>query len=170
MAEPRYIITGASSGIGAALALRLAKDGSSLGLIARRPERLEDVAQACREHGVTVATRLADVPNHDGLKAAILELDDALEGADVLISNAGVAIPTPAIGGEIEDIKTVIDVNLTGALAAIHAILPRFLERKAGQVVGVASVAGYRGLPGSGSYSASKAGFIAALESMRVEL
>lgn len=170
MSEPSYIITGASSGIGAALALRLAADGSNLGLIARREERLEDVAQACRKHGVNVGTRLADVTKHAGLKSAILELDDVLEGADVLISNAGVAIPTPADEGEVADIQTVIDVNLTGALAAIYSILPRFRERGAGQAVGIASVAGYRGLPGSSAYCASKSGFITALESLRLEL
>jgi NADP-dependent 3-hydroxy acid dehydrogenase YdfG len=164
-------LTGASSGIGEALAIELAKRGAILGLLARRPELLERVRCECERTGGTALSIVCDVTDHARIIAAANKLRKEFGHIDILVANAG-------IGGNDEEtrgldpvaVKRVIDINLLGAVNAIHAVLPEMLERGSGHLVGISSLAGSRGLPKSAAYSASKAGLNAYFESVRLDI
>lgn len=164
-------LTGASSGIGEGLALALAKRGAVLGLVARRREMLEDLADRCRKLGGTARVFALDVTDETSVAEAADEMRSEFGRIDILIANAG-------IGGNDEDtrsyrplsVKKVIDINLLGAVNAVHAVVPQMVERGSGQLVAISSLAGFRGLPKSAAYSASKAGMTAFFESLRLDL
>lgn len=164
------LITGASSGIGAELARQLAANGARVGLTARRQELLEQIVGAIRNAGGIAACAPADALNHHATRRAITQLASDLGPVDTLIANAGLGNTTRASRFSADAINTIVQVNLVGAAVAIEAVLPAMLERCSGQIVGISSLAGYRGLPGSSGYCASKAGLTAMLEAMRVEL
>jgi NAD(P)-dependent dehydrogenase (short-subunit alcohol dehydrogenase family) len=165
-------ITGASSGIGKALALELAGRGYDLFLCARRLEALEAVRAdvAGRSPGRRVELRRLDVTDSDDVAAAIAEAAEALGRLDIVIANAGVG-SSPRVGsGDMERNRQIVETNLTGAIATVDAAVALFRRQGgAGRVVGISSVAGVRGLPGSASYSASKAGVTVYLEAVRAE-
>jgi NAD(P)-dependent dehydrogenase (short-subunit alcohol dehydrogenase family) len=165
-------ITGASSGIGRALALELAARGSDRFLTARRLDALEAVREEVtrRSPERRVEVRQLDVTDSDDVAAAIGEAGDALGRLDVVIANAGVG-DSPRVGsGDMERNRRIVETNLTGAIATVDAAVALFRRQGgAGQVVGISSVAGVRGLPGSASYSASKAGVSVYLEAVRAE-
>jgi NADP-dependent 3-hydroxy acid dehydrogenase YdfG len=164
------LLTGASSGIGEALAIALAKQGAILGLLARRKELLERLKKDCEKVGGTARVLACDVTNEDAVLAAAEELFHEFDRVDILIANAGVG------GNNAETrslqplaVKKVIDINLMGAVNSVHAVLPRMLKRGSGQLVAISSLAGFRGLPKSAAYSASKAGMTAFFESVRLD-
>lgn len=164
----RVIITGASAGIGAALARRYAGSGATLGLIARRKTALERVA-------ATANTRCEiyplDVRDAAALAAAACDFIAKHGCPDIVIANAGISLGT--LTGHAEDIpafQEVLDVNVMGVVKAFQPFLACMRQRGHGVLAGIASVAGYRGLPGAGAYAASKAAAITYLESLRVEL
>ena len=164
----RVIITGASSGIGAALARRYAAAGATLGLIARRRPGLERLAE-----GLAAPHEIYPLDVRDGAAvAAAARAFIARHGCpDIVIASAGVSVGTAA--GHAEDIavfQEVLDTNVMGTVKTFHPFIGCMRSRGSGALVGIASVAGYRGLPGAGAYSASKAAVISALESLRVEL
>ncbi|MFZ1699412.1 MAG: SDR family NAD(P)-dependent oxidoreductase [Pyrinomonadaceae bacterium] len=164
-------LTGASSGIGEALALDLAKRGAILGLLARRKDELEKLKRSCEKNGATARVFAGDVTDEDAVRLAVNDFLIDFGHVDVLIANAG-------IGGNDEEtralkplsVKRVIDTNLMGAVNAVHAVLPYMLERGSGQLVAISSLAGFRGLPRSAAYSASKAGMTAFFESVRLDV
>ena len=164
-------LTGSSSGIGAALALELASRGAVLGLAARRRELLDQLAEQCTEIGGTARTFAVDVTDETAVAAAAEALRSEFGQIDVLIANAG-------IGGNDDDtrsykpasVKKVVDINLLGAVNAVHAVLPQMIERGSGHLVAISSLAGFRGLPKSAAYSASKAGMTAFFESVRLDV
>ena len=158
----RAIITGASSGIGHALARELFGRGWSLALLARREDLLSDLA---KETGADfVACDVTD-------KAAVHEAVRRLGGPfDLAVANAGVSIPGHATRFRIDEAEQVMRVNYLGMLYLFDAVIPSMVERKSGRFAGVASVAGLRGIPAAGPYSASKAAMQAFLEAARVEL
>ena len=164
-------ITGASSGIGEGLALALAKEGAILGLLARREDRLLDLAERCEKAGGIARALPADVTDPSAVEDAFQKFIHEFETIDILIANAG-------IGGNNESTRTyhpssvrkVIDVNLNGAINAVYAALPRMLEQGHGQLVAISSLAGFRGLPKSAAYSASKAGMTTFFESVRLDV
>jgi short-subunit dehydrogenase len=159
---PRTIvITGASSGIGAALALRYAGEGMRLGLVGRDRDRLDRVADACRGLGATVETAAIDVRARDDMAVWLTAFDGAAP-VDLLIANAGVMAGRSARGAiESADAShSLIEINVLGALNAIHPLLPRMIARGAGQLGIVGSLAGFIPLPDSPSYSASKAAIL----------
>ncbi len=163
-------LTGASSGIGEALALALAKRGAVLGLLARRKELLEELAAKCIKAGATARIFACDVTEEMAVQSAADELSTEFGYIDILIANAGIG------GNDAETrslspnaVKKVIDINLLGAVNAVHAVLPGMLERGSGQLVAISSLAGFRGLPKSAAYSASKAGMTAFFESVRLD-
>jgi short-subunit dehydrogenase len=164
-------LTGASSGIGEALAIDLAKRGATLGLVARRREMLEDLADRCRKAGGQARVFPLDVTDESAVYEAAEEIRSEFGRIDVLIANAG-------ISGNDEETKTytpravrqVIDTNLMGAVNAIHAVVPQMVERGSGQLVAISSLAGFRGLPRSAAYSASKAAMTAFFESVRLDV
>ncbi len=164
------IITGASTGIGAALAVEYGRRGHKVGLVARRAELLAEVAEAVRVAGGTAAVAAVDVTNRADLTEGIGRLEALLGPCDLLVANAGSGEPTPAYKSPIDTIERMLDLNVKGVLFAIGAVLPGMVERKAGHITAVSSVAGFRGLPGTGGYSASKAYVTTLLESFRLDL
>ena len=164
-------LTGASSGIGEALAVALAKKGAILGLVARREELLNELAVKCEAVGGTARVFSCDVVDSSALHAAAERFRDEFGHIHIMIANAG-------IGGnnketrdyDPEAVKNLIDVNLLGAVNAIHAVVPAMLERGSGHLIGISSLAGFRGLPKSAAYSASKAGMTAFFESVRLDV
>ncbi len=163
-------ITGASSGIGAELARQLARLGVRVGLTARRAEELEAVARSIRAEGGTAAVAPADAADPEATFAALGRIAEELGPIDLLIANAGVGLGTPGRAFSGEAFERMIGVNLLGLGYALEAVLPGMIERGRGHVVGISSLAAYRGLPGSAGYSASKAGLTALLEGIRPEL
>ena len=164
-------LTGASSGIGEGLAVALAKRGAVLGLAARRKEMLDELAERCKSAGGTARVFALDVTDEEAVFRAADDLRSEFGHIDIMIANAG-------IGGNDEEtrsytpqaVKKVIDTNLLGAVNAVHAVVPQMVERGAGQIVAISSLAGFRGLPKSAAYSASKAGMTAFFESVRLDV
>ncbi len=164
-------LTGASSGIGEGLAVALAKRGAVLGLAARRKEMLDELAERCKSAGGTARVFALDVTDEEAVFRAADDLRSEFGHIDIMIANAG-------IGGNDEEtrsytpqaVKKVIDTNLLGAVNAVHAVVPQMVERGEGQIVAISSLAGFRGLPKSAAYSASKAGMTAFFESVRLDV
>lgn len=167
----RAIITGASSGIGLALARELAARGWDLALLARRGELLETVAQGLRARGSRVAVAACDVADAAAVRDAVRKTEDELGGPfDLAIANAGISVPTHASKFSLTDAEQVLKVNVFGVVYLYDAVIPGMIERGRGRFAGIASVAGLRGLPTAGPYSASKAAVQAFLEAARIEL
>lgn len=164
------IITGASRGIGASIAVELARRGVRVGLTARRADLLESVAEAIRQHGGEAVVSPADASDRQESREAIARLIEAIGPVDLLVANAGIGRSTPAVGFSSDVLDEIIRVNLIGAAVAIEAVLPGMIARKRGHIVGISSLAGYRGLPGSTGYGASKAALSTLLDGMRPEL
>ncbi|OAN52385.1 oxidoreductase [Paramagnetospirillum marisnigri] len=158
----RTWITGAGSGIGEALALRLAAEGHSVIASGRRLEPLTELAG--RGPGITPLA--VDVTDRAAVQAAV----SAMGTIDTAILCAGIHTPTPARSFDADTVRRLMETNLMGAVHCIEALLPAMIARGSGHLVLVASVAGYRGLPTAGGYSASKAGLIALAESLKLDL
>lgn len=164
-------LTGASSGIGEALAIEMAKKGAILGLLARREELLKELAKKCEAVGGKARVFACDVVDAQAVQKSADTLRDEFGRVDILIANAG-------IGGKDKDtqeihpasVKKIIDINLMGAVNAVYAVLPQMLERGGGQLVAVSSLAGVRGLPKSAAYSASKGAMTNLFESIRLDV
>jgi short-subunit dehydrogenase len=164
-------LTGASSGIGEALALELAKRGVLLGLVARRKNELRALADKCEEAGGIARVFACDVTDADAVQAAAYSFREEFGHIDILIANAGIGGNNPETRALQPDaVKKVIDINLLGAANSVYAVLPDMLERGSGQLVAISSLAGVRGLPKSAAYSASKAGMTAFFESVRLDV
>jgi len=164
------LITGASSGIGEALAVEFARRGAAVGLLARREEILRSVAGKVAEAGGRAFAVAVDVSDAAAVQAATMKVREHLGQIDVLVANAGFGEVTLARDFQIEVVTKIISVNLLGAMNSVAAVLPEMLARGSGQIVGISSLAAARGLPGSGAYCASKAALSIFLESLRVEL
>jgi short-subunit dehydrogenase len=164
----RVIITGASSGIGTALAHCYAQRGAVLGLIARRTTELEGLAARLP---VPVHIYPADVRNAAALQAAAADFVGRHGSPDIVIANAGVSTGTlTEFPEDLASFQEVIDINLIGMVKTFQPFIAAMRTAGRGSLVGIASVAGYRGLPGAAAYSASKAAAISYLESLRIEL
>jgi len=167
MAE-RVVITGASAGIGAAMAREYAKRGAVLGLIARRQPELEALAG---ELGGTIAAYAADVRDGPAVAAAAQDFVRRFGAPDVVIANAGVSAGNLThLDDDVQTCQWIFDVNVMGLVKTFQPFLDSMLGSRSGTLVGIASVAGIRGLPGAGAYAASKSAAITYLESLRVEL
>ncbi len=162
------VITGASGGLGAAIARRYAADGAAVGLIARRSSELQALAA---EHPAQYRLQAADVRDSATMRAAAEALAATQGLPDIVIANAGVSIGTLTEAPEDEQaFRDVFEINVIGMMNTFQPYAAAMRARGHGVLVGIASVAGYRGLPGSGAYSSSKAAVISYLESLRVEL
>ena len=157
MTFPKTIlITGASSGIGAALATRYAAPGVLLALQGRNAQRLGEVAKACRAKGAQVDEAIIDVTDRAAMKSWIETLD-ARAPLDLVIANAGISGGTGGGGLEAEEqVRWIFDTNVTGVFNTIEPILPRMIARRRGQVALMSSLASFSGWPGAPAYSASK--------------
>jgi short-subunit dehydrogenase len=167
----RVFITGASTGIGAALARHYAGAAGTqgaVGLFARRRDLLEKLASSLLGRSTIYP---ADVSDTAALEAAAKDFLARYGTPDLVIANAGVSVGT--LGGELRDVeklRRVLDVNVAGLAATLAAFAPAMQAAGKGTLCGIASVAGFRGLPGAGAYSSSKAAAIAWLEALRTEL
>ncbi len=158
MKNPKNIlITGASSGIGEALAWHYAAPGIFLALSGRNEERLLSIAEMCRRKGAEVDVAVLDVTDRGMMEDWIVEID-ALHTLDLVIANAGISGGTGGVmnGEPMSQARAIFDVNLMGVLNTIEPILPRMLKRKKGQIALISSMAGFRGFPSAPAYSASK--------------
>lgn len=164
-------LTGASSGIGEALAVAMAKKGAVLGLVARREELLQDLVRRCGAAGGTARAFACDVNDADAMSDAAEAFRQEFGHIDIMIANAGISGKSAETRDLVPHaVKKVIDTNLMGAVNAVHAVLPAMLERGSGHLVAISSLAGFRGLPKSAAYSASKAAMTAFFESVRLDV
>lgn len=168
--EKVVLITGASSGIGQALAVELGRRGARLGLTARRAEELLRVADEVARAGGEAMALPADVRDPAALKEAAERVRERWGRVDVLIANAGMSTTTAGTQLNAGEAGDVISINVLGVVNSVAAVLPHMLERGAGHLVAISSLASYRGMPKSGAYSASKAAVSTFFESLRVDL
>lgn len=165
------IIVGASSGIGAALAEELARRDYRLGLMARREDKLREVADGIsRRHGVVVLTRTVDVRETASVQPAIADLAADLGEVDLLIANAGIIGARRSGNGHLEVDRQIMETNLMGAIATIDAGVGLFKAAGRGHIVGISSISAFVGIPGSAAYSASKAALTNYLAALRTEV
>jgi short-subunit dehydrogenase len=168
--EKVVLITGASSGIGEALAVEFGRRGASVGLLARREEVLREVAGKVGAAGGRAFYVAADVCDAEEVRKAASKVTEHFGRIDVLVANAGIGETTLGRAFDIEVVTRVLSVNVLGAMNSVAAVLPEMLARGGGQIVGISSLAAFRGLPGSGAYCASKAALSTFFESLRAEL
>jgi short-subunit dehydrogenase len=167
-AKPTTLLTGAAHGIGRATAIALARKGVPVGLIDRDADALADLSQMLKDEGATsVATAAVDVTDRAQLLAAVASLSAEIGPFEVLVACAGIGTITLVPDLDTPTLRRMLDVNLVGVAHSIEAVLPGMIERRQGHIVGIASMAGYRGFPWMISYSASKAALISYLEAMR---
>ena len=162
-------ITGASTGIGEGLSLALAKKGAVLGLFARRGDLLESLSSKCAEFGGTARVFAGDVTDAAAVNEAVSKFRDEFGKIDILIANAGIGGSRHAKDIVVDDVRKVMEVNFMGSVNSVAAVLPKMIERGSGHLVAISSLAGFRGLPRSASYSASKGAMTNFFESVRLD-
>jgi short-subunit dehydrogenase len=171
MSEPLVFITGASSGIGQALAARFHRAGYRLALVARRADEVARWAASVGIEPARCAIYGADVRDVAAITAAGRECIAKLGLPDVVIANAGISVGMDtAVLADLEVMRATYETNNLGMAATFQPFVQAMCERGSGRLVGIASVAGMRGLPGHGAYSSSKAAAIVYCESLRGEL
>ena len=165
----KVFVTGASSGIGAALARHYAKPGAKLGLFARRADALAAIADSLGP--ASTAVYAGDVRDEEALRRAATDFMTRIGVPDIVIASAGISVGTSSVHREDNaQFRAILETNVLGMVHTFQPFLPAMIAARSGRLVGIASVAGFRGLPGAGAYSASKAAAISYLESLRVEL
>ena len=171
MTAPLAFITGASSGIGQALAVQYLRNGFHLALVARRTSQVEDWLRGLPNGANGCAVYAADVRDLPGITAAALACVQAQGLPDVVIANAGISVGMDStVLEDLEVMRSTFETNVLGVAATFHRFIEPMRRRGSGRLVGVASVAGIRGLPGHGAYCSSKAAVISYCESLRGEL
>ena len=150
------LITGASSGIGEFVAYEYAKQGATIGLAARREKALEKVSAKCKELGGKPIIYKVDVSNQSATKNTIDDFIGKSGRIDIVIANAGISGNVELKNGESTEINRMLSTNILGVTNTIIPALPTMIKQQSGHVVIVSSIAGFRGLPGRSSYSASK--------------
>jgi NADP-dependent 3-hydroxy acid dehydrogenase YdfG len=170
------LVTGASSGIGEATARALAGQGAAVALVARRKDRLGEVAAAIHERGGTALVIEADVTDEHQATGAVDRTVSELGRLDTLVNNAGMMLLGPAVGAPLEEWKRMVELNVLGLLYCTHAALPHLLEavdrepRRVADVVNISSVAGRFARTGNGVYALTKFGVGAFSEALRQEV
>lgn len=164
------LVTGAASGIGQELCRLLARRGAKIGLIDRDKTKLEAFAEELREAGADCAATVADVGAREQVHDAVREITGILGPADIMIPCAGICRGSTVDDLKVTELEDILRINFLGMVYMIEAVLPSMLERNAGQIVGISSMAGVRGIPFEPAYSASKAAVGAYLEGLRSEL
>jgi short-subunit dehydrogenase len=169
-AGKRVLITGASSGLGAALARRLATQGAVVGLVARRRDRLAEVLADCRQTSPGSAMWVADLADTAALRDLAARAWEALGGVDVLINNAAIPKRRPVAALDPDEVENVMRINFFAPMRLTLALLPRMLERGSGLIVNVSSVGGRLGIIHETAYCASKFALCGWSEAMAVDL
>ena len=166
------LITGASSGIGAACAEIFASSGANLIITARRIEKLELLASdLTQKHNIKCLALQLDVTDSSAIKHLIANLDAAWANIDILINNAGLALGTdPIQNSDINNWNRMIDTNIKGLLYMTQSVLPGMVERKSGHIINIGSIAGRQSYAGGNIYSATKHAVRAISESLRIDL
>jgi NADP-dependent 3-hydroxy acid dehydrogenase YdfG len=164
------LVTGASSGIGAATAVALAEAGAAVAVGARRRDRLDALAGRLRDGGATVLALDLDVTDEGSCAAAVRRTREELGGLDVLVNNAGVMLLGTIIGADPEDWRRMLSTNVLGVMYMTHAAIDGMVEQGSGDVVNLSSVAGRVARKGAGVYNASKWAVNAFSESLRQEV
>ena len=170
LAGRKALVTGASRGIGRAIALELAADGADVALLATSETLRQGVAEEVRGLGRKALALAVDLRKSDEVKAAVDRAADELGGLDIVVNNAGITADQLLLRHKDEDWERVLDVNLTGAFRVTKAAARALLKSKAGRVINLTSVVGLTGNPGQSSYCASKAGLIGFTKSLAKEL
>lgn len=166
----RIWLTGASMGIGRALAIELVDRGAVTVLTSRDEDALNLVRREVEECGGKALVKPGDVTDLDRMKAIVSEIEAELGGIDVLIANAGTHLFTNHDAFDTSEYLGLMNINYGGTLRCMEAVLPGMLDRESGQIVGIASLAGLRGVPKAAAYSASKGAIINFLQSIRFHL
>jgi short-subunit dehydrogenase len=166
----RVLVTGASSGIGAELAERLARGGAIVGLVARREDRLAETLDRCREHSPDSQLRVCDVADPAQVDALAKWALEQFGGVDVLVNNAGIPKRRHVSALDMATVDEVTRINYLAPVQLTLALLPQMLARGAGRIINVASVAATLSSPGEASYDASKAALAVFSEAMAVDL
>lgn len=169
-AQSITLITGASSGIGAALAQRLARHGDHVILVARRVRLLQEVAEGIAKAGGSSEISVCDVTVGEAVRACVTEALRKHGRIDRLVLNAGGGSRTPPEQLTGADMRASFDLNLFGVVNFVEAALPALLKQGNGQIVAIGSIAGFRGLPHAASYGAAKAALMNYIESLRIDL
>ena len=174
MADPvagaRALVTGASSGIGAALAVALAREGATVGICARREDRLAEVLDACREHTPDSRLWVFDVGDLDALPGFAAAVEAALGGVDVLVNNAGIPKRRRIPDLSEADLEAVMRVNFLAPVALVRALLPGMLARGRGRIVNLSSMGVHSAAARVGAYAASKAALELYTEALHLDL
>jgi len=150
------LVTGASSGIGKAIALDLAKRGTTVIVAARRKELLEEVAEECRRTAPESSAAVVDVSDREAVESVCRDALERHGRVDVLVNNAGIPQRIHATRVTVEDVEQVMRINFFGAVYATMALLPSMLDKRSGRIVNIGSVAGRVGSPRESAYAASK--------------
>ncbi|KPI04531.1 3-oxoacyl-(acyl-carrier-protein) reductase [Actinobacteria bacterium OK006] len=170
------LVTGASSGIGAATARRLAEDGASVALVARRKDRLDGVAAKIEKAGGTALVVEADITDRTQAEAAVQQAVEHFGRLDTLVNNAGLMLLGPVVGADVDEWERMLAVNVQGLLHTTHAALPHLLKaaetgpRKVADIVNISSIAGRVAWNGYGVYNLTKFGVNGFTESLRQEV
>jgi len=164
------LVTGASQGIGAAIARALGRQGAWVGLMARSQDKLEAVAEAIRADGGRGFPLVADVAQGEAVQAVVQEFIREVGPVTLLVNNAGITRDQLLLGLKPEDWHTVLAVNLTGVYWVTRAVLRDMLKVRRGSIVNISSVVGLTGNPGQTAYAAAKAGLIGFTKSLAREL
>ena len=165
----KAVITGASSGIGEATAVALAREGAGVALGARRKDRLDELGKRITGDGGAATAYEVDVGDEEAARSFVEQAADEMGGLDILVNNAGVMLLGPVEGADTDEWRRMVDVNLLGLLYCTHAALPIMREGGGGHVINVSSVAGRNANFGSGVYNVTKFGVVAFSESLRQE-
>lgn len=168
--DKAVLITGASSGIGEDVALGFARQGARVALLARRKERLEDLASRITLAGGSAVAISCDVTKRAALDEAIEQVNRSFGRIDILVNSAGVLIPDPVEKIKPRDLEHMMNVNLYGALHTIQAVIPIMRRQGAGSIINIASLAGRRGISPLGGYCATKFAMVGLTEALRMEL
>jgi NADP-dependent 3-hydroxy acid dehydrogenase YdfG len=163
------IVTGASSGIGAATARTLAERGAKVMLAARRVERLEQLHAEIEDAGGVANVHACDVTQRGDVEALVAATEKELGPVDVMINNAGVMLLSALAKTKVDEWDQMIDVNIKGLLYGVAAVLPKMLERGHGHIINVSSIAGHKVFPGGGVYCATKTAVRFISEGIRAE-
>ena len=171
-AEPRdrVWITGASSGLGRALALKMASQGWRVAASARSHDQLRAVAALASAFPGSIESYPLDVTDRAAVQDTVARILEDFGPPDVAVLNAGTHKPTPVAKLAAEDFRLLVELNLMGTVHCLEAILPPLRRRRSGQIAIVASLAGYVGLPPAGAYGMTKAGLISLAEALQPEL
>ncbi len=164
------LVTGASAGIGKATAIAFAREGARVVLVARREERLRQIARSIQEQGGRALVLPADITDHFQISALVKTVEETCGPVDILVNNAGIGLLSSVVDMVPSELQRVMDVNFYAVVWLTQAVLPQMIARKTGQIINVSSIVGKRTVPQMSAYCASKFALQAFSESLRIEV